>query len=58
MAITHAAEDIKSDMPDTREQPLDEPVYLDSFVLERLTGRKGLAEGGAETSVSAFNSSI
>jgi hypothetical protein len=58
MAVTYESGVFKSDMPDTHDRSLDELVYLDDIVLARLKGRDGLAWSGAETSVSAFNSSI
>jgi hypothetical protein len=58
MAVTHAAGVLESYVRDTRDQPLDEPVYADDIARKHLMGRKVLAEDGAETPVSAFNSSI
>ncbi len=58
MAVTHAAGVLESNVRDTRDQPLDKPVYVDAIARKRLMDRAAPAEGETETPVSAFNSSI
>jgi hypothetical protein len=55
MSVT-AVDSILSDVPDTRDLPLEAPV--DETEYARLLRRIGLVEGDSGTCVSAFNSSI
>lgn len=56
--MTTATASLVSEIPDTRDRPLDEGPGDDDDEYAALMRRTGIAEGEAETRVSAFNSSI
>ena len=58
MPTTYADDVFTSDMSDIHDLPLDAEVSIDGVEYEHIMRRIGIAEGGQETTVSAFNSSI